>query len=113
MNEDKGRQPSFEERLRTARERQGLEPRTPAAGEQPGQEPSALGIGFRVAVELVSALVVACAIGWGLDRLLGTRPIFLILFVPLGGAAGILNVWRVFAPRPEKPGRTKPDGRLP
>lgn len=113
MNEDKGRQPSFEERLRFARERQGLDPKTPATGERSGQEPSALGIGFRVAVELVSALVVACAIGWGLDRLFGTRPIFLILFVPLGGAAGILNVWRVFAPRPDKPGRTKPDGRLP
>jgi ATP synthase protein I len=108
MNEDQGGQPSFEERLRAARERQGLEPRSTMPGEKPDQEPSALWIGLRVGLELVTALVVACAIGWGLDWLLGTRPIFLIAFVPLGGAAGVLNVWRIFAPRPEQPG---PEGQ--
>jgi len=41
---------------------------------------------------------VGAAIGWGLDRLLGTRPILLVVFVLLGGAAGVLNVWRIFAP---------------
>lgn len=96
---------SFEERLRVARQRHGLEDEPAQRTDQPDQEPSALGIGLRVAVELVSALVVACAIGWGLDRLLGTRPIFLIAFVPLGGAAGVLNVWRTFAPRRQTPGR--------
>ena len=58
-----------------------------------------MGIGLRVGLELACAMVVACAIGWGIDRLLGTKPIFLIAFVPLGGAAGVLNVWRIFAPR--------------
>ncbi len=101
MTEEPG---SFEERLRAARERQGLDPRPSQRSDESGQEPSALGIGLRVAVELVSALLVACAIGWGLDRLFGTRPIFLIAFVPLGGAAGILNVWRTFAPRQARSG---------
>ena len=54
---------------------------------------------MRVGVEMVSALVVAVAIGWGLDWLLGTRPILTAVFVLLGGAAGVLNVWRVFAPK--------------
>jgi ATP synthase protein I len=90
---------SFEDRLRAARERRGLDPKAPAPGPSGNGEPSMLGIGFRVAVELVSAMLVACAIGWGIDRLAGTRPLFLILFVPLGGAAGVLNVWRVFAPQ--------------
>ena len=58
------------------------------------------GIGMRVGIELVSALVVAVAIGYGLDYLFGTRPIMTAVFVLLGGAAGILNVWRMFAPRP-------------
>jgi ATP synthase protein I len=98
---------SFEKRLRAARERHGLENEPAQRTDQPDQEPSALGIGLRVAVELVSALVVACAIGWGLDRLLGTRPIFLIAFVPLGGAAGVLNVWRTFAPRQQTPDRKR------
>ncbi len=59
---------------------------------------------MRVGVELVSALVVAVAIGWALDHWLHTLPLFLIVFVLLGGAAGILNVWRVMAPRRERVG---------
>jgi ATP synthase protein I len=114
MSEEQGGgEPSFEERLRAARERQGLEPRQSASGAKPDQEPSALGIGLRVGLELVCALAVACAIGWGLDRLLGTKPIFLIAFVPLGGAAGVLNVWREFAPRQGPSGKTRQDGGPP
>ena len=58
-----------------------------------------MGIGLRVGVELVAALVVAVAIGYGLDRLFDTTPILTAVFVPLGGAAGVLNLWRAFAPR--------------
>jgi ATP synthase protein I len=50
-------------------------------------------------VELVSALVVALGIGLALDYWLGTRPLFLVLFVLLGGAAGVLNVWRLMGPQ--------------
>jgi len=60
---------------------------------------SPMGVGLRVGIELVSALVVAVAIGYGLDYLFGTKPILMAVFVLLGGAAGVLNVWRVFAPR--------------
>ncbi len=106
MNEEEGSRPqSFDERLRAARERQGLEPRPPKQDHVPNGEPSALALGLRVGLELVVALALACAIGWGLDQLLGTRPIFLIAFVPLGAAAGILNVLRIYAPpRQDKPG---------
>ena len=58
-----------------------------------------MGIGMRVGVELVAALAVAVAIGWGLDRWLRTMPLFLVIFVFLGGAAGLLNVWRTMGPR--------------
>lgn len=54
---------------------------------------------MRVSVELVAALAVGVAIGWGLDRWLGTMPLFLVIFVLLGGAAGIMNVWRMMGPR--------------
>jgi len=96
---------SFEERLAAARSRRGLD----APPEQPGDEPGGFGatpwgIGLRVGIELVSALVVAVAIGYGLDRLLGTLPILTAVFVLLGGAAGVLNVWRMFAPREKTPG---------
>jgi ATP synthase protein I len=103
MSEDPGeKEPSFEERLRAARSRQGLDTPPPVSG--PGSDDlggmSPWGIGLRVGVEMVSALVVAVAIGYGLDRLFGTKPILTAVFVLLGGAAGILNVWRLFAPRP-------------
>ncbi len=54
-----------------------------------------LGLAFRVAVELVSALVVGALIGWFLDDWLDTRPWIMLVFVVLGGAAGILNVYRL------------------
>ncbi len=96
-DDDEG--PSFEERLKAARSRQGLD----APSNPPGTEPggfglSPWGIGLRVGIELVSALVVAVAIGYGLSLIFGARPIFLAVFVMLGGAAGVLNVWRLFAP---------------
>jgi len=99
-----GDQPSFEERLRAAREKQGLEAKPSRPGQSPEDgAPTPMGIGVRVAVDLVSALLVALAIGWGIDRLAGTRPWFMIGFVPLGVAAGVLNVWRMFAPRTPGP----------
>jgi ATP synthase protein I len=95
-----GGEGSFEERLRAARSRQGLDPPPTKPGDQPGEVGgSPMGIALRVGVEMVSALVVAVAIGWALDRWLGTKPILLAVFVLLGGAAGILNVWRMYAPR--------------
>ncbi len=103
MSDDPGRPPpSFEERLRLARDKQGLD--SVKAAQSPARSDdiagmSPWGIGMRVGVEMVSALVVAAAIGWGLDWWLGTRPILMAVFVLLGGAAGVLNVWRMFAPK--------------
>lgn len=95
MSDDKGG--SFEERLRAARTKQAMDAPALSAGTQGTASP--MGIGVRVGVELVSALAVSVAIGWGLDRWLGTRPWMLGLFVLLGGAAGVANVWRLMMPR--------------
>lgn len=64
----------------------------PPRDQRPG---SALGLALRVGVELVSALAVGLAIGWLLDAWLGTRPWLMLVFILLGGAAGILNVYRM------------------
>ena len=87
--------PSFEERLRVARDRQGLDRTAAGAAQALG---SSWGVGARVGIELLAALVVGLAIGWGLDRWLHTLPLFLVIFVLLGGVAGIFNVWRLLAP---------------
>jgi len=81
---------------------QCLLPKKPKGVDPNGIEQSALGLGLRVGIELVSALVVAVAIGYGLDWAFGTRPVFTALFVPLGGAAGVWNVWRLFAPKSDR-----------
>ena len=103
-----GREPalgetSFEARLRNARTRAGLEAPQPQPGssDRASGTPSALGIGLRVGVELVSALIVAVAIGWLLDRWLGTTPVFIAIFVFVGGAAGVMNVYRLMGPKRE------------
>ena len=49
----------------------------------------------RVATELLAGLLVGGCIGWTIDKWFDTNPWFLILFFLLGGAAGILNLWRV------------------
>jgi F0F1-type ATP synthase assembly protein I len=49
----------------------------------------------KVATELLAGLLIGGGIGWTIDKWLGTNPWFLVIFFLLGGAAGILNLWRV------------------
>lgn len=46
-------------------------------------------VAWRMVVELVTGMVLGLAIGYGLDVLFGTRPIFLVIFALLGFGAGI------------------------
>jgi ATP synthase protein I len=55
----------------------------------------ATNFGFRVLVEFVTAIVVGPVIGWQIDAWLSTGPIFLIIFLFVGVAAGFLNVYRM------------------
>ena len=90
---------SFESRMREARAKAGLDAPAAAPGTaKEGGEPSPLGVGLRVGIELVSALAVSVAIGYFLDRWLHTMPLFVVVFVVLGGVAGVLNVWRAMGP---------------
>ena len=86
----------FEERLREARARRGLDKPQAAKGSSPS---GPWGIGLRAGVEVVSALVVGVVLGLVLDRWLGTKPWLFLLFFVLGSAAGVLNVYRLFNPR--------------
>ena len=86
----------FEERLRQARERQEGNSKPSSAASLP---PGPWGIGFRAGVEVVSALIAGVGLGWLLDRWLGTWPWLFLLFFVFGGAAGVLNVYRLFMPR--------------
>ncbi len=46
-------------------------------------------LAWRMVIELVTGMFLGLAIGYGLDAVFGTLPIFLIIFALLGFAAGI------------------------
>lgn len=50
--------------------------------------------GWRMVIELVSGLLIGFGMGYGLDSLFGTLPIFLILFTLLGFVAGVRVMMR-------------------
>lgn len=90
---DRGDLEAFGKRLQNHRSKTAPESKLSRRLKSPPG--SALGLAFRVAVELVSALAVGLGIGWLLDFWLDTRPWLMIVFIVLGGAAGVLNVYRM------------------
>jgi ATP synthase protein I len=65
------------------------------------------GLAMRLGADFVAGVVVGAAIGWGVDRLFGTTPWGLIVFLLLGFVAGILGVLR--SAGLVKPGPMGPD----
>jgi ATP synthase protein I len=58
---------------------------------------------WRMVIELVMAIVIGGAMGWGLDTLFGTMPLFLIVFVLFGLAAGVRLMLRTAAEMQRRP----------
>ncbi len=59
------------------------------------QEGSAAGLAMRAVTELLVGLLVCMALGWGADKYLGTAPWIMLALMPLGLAAGVMNVMRL------------------
>src|SRR5918995_3399076 len=59
------------------------------------EEGSALGLATRAITELVVGITVAMGLGWLLDRWLGTKPWLMLVLMPFGFAAGVVNVMRL------------------
>ena len=64
----------------------------PAEGGAGGEK---LGVGMRIAVELVAGVAAGAFIGLMADQWLGTKPWLLIVGFVLGCCAAFLNVYRV------------------
>lgn len=110
MNDPKQDDPlkELEARLRKAR---GERPVDAEQAESDELSRNALGMAFRIGIELVVALVIGAGGGLMLDRWLGTAPWLLILGLFLGMGAGIMNVYRAvsgldYAPGYRRPGET-------
>jgi ATP synthase protein I len=65
------------------------------AGPSPASMGNAVGLAFRVLSEFVAAVIVGAFIGWWIDRVAGTTPAFLVVFLLMGAAAGFWNVYRI------------------
>lgn len=77
---------------KASQERKADAGQTEEAGRSIGR---AMNLGFRVLTEFVAAVVVGGLIGWKLDDWFHTSPLFLILFLALGTAAGFWTVYRI------------------
>lgn len=88
----------LEERLAAARARRAPPPRA-------DEHYSQANIAWRMVTELVAGLGLGLAVGLGLDAMLGTEPVMLVLFILLGFAAGVRVMMRT-AEEVAREGRT-------
>lgn len=68
------------------------------AAERPNPQKRAAsksyGMAIRLAMEMVAAIAVSVGLGLWLDSLLGVAPLFMIILLVMGMAAGVMNVYR-------------------
>ncbi|UZD90480.1 AtpZ/AtpI family protein [Cognatishimia activa] len=81
--------PEDKERLRQLEERIEAVKKTQAPKDHMEEHYSQAQLAWRMVIELVAGLLIGFGVGLGLDALFGTKPIFLILFIFLGFAAGV------------------------
>jgi ATP synthase protein I len=86
---------SLEERLKRAQDREALRNRK-------RQPDATVRIGQQVIGHLIGAPAGGAVIGWGLDSLLGTLPLFLLLLMFFGFGVGLRNVLRLSRTATEK-----------
>jgi ATP synthase protein I len=92
---DRETPPSFDDldtRLRAARAR---EEEDSGRGPEARGRPTGMGLGMRIGAELVVSVLVGTGIGWALDAWLKTAPWLMVVFLLLGGASGVMNVYRL------------------
>jgi len=80
---------------------------------RPPVQNAGLALGMRVAVEMVAGVGVGAALGYGLDRWLGTSPWLLIVFFFVGAGAGAVNTYRAIAGAGFGNGRADGNGGKP
>ena len=117
MTDDRG---DDAQRSRDAERLRALESRLSTISRDP--RPSTPGVdkfhganqAWRMVVELVAGLAIGFGVGYGLDRVMGTTPIMLVIFIFLGFAAGVRTMLRTAAemggtPPAAQTGRQMPD----
>ena len=88
------REPSAKERLKLLEERIEQARKTGDDDHHMKKDYSQAQLAWRMVIELVAGLGIGFVIGYGLDTLFGTLPIFLVIFIFLGLAAGVKTMMR-------------------
>lgn len=79
---------------RAALEKAITQKRGAEIGPEPRSPRTSIAYALRLSTDFVAGVLVGAALGWGIDKLAGTSPWGLIVFLLLGFAAGVLNVMR-------------------
>ena len=84
---DKARMDALEARINALKKTQEPKPRV-------DEHYSQASLAWRMVIELVAGLAIGSGIGYGLDAVFGTLPVFLMLFSVLGFVAGVKTMLR-------------------
>ena len=87
-----GKPPGFEDF--DARLKQLRDAKLPPPKEGGASSRKSRNVVLNIAIELVAGIVGGVLIGYGLDRWLDSAPLWMIVFMLLGAAAGMMNAWR-------------------
>ena len=87
-------QSTEDERLRDLDQRIQTAKNVENEGPKLADHHSGAQLSWRMVIELVAGIAIGFGIGYGLDSLFGTMPIFLVLFILLGFAAGVKTMLR-------------------
>ncbi|MCJ8323179.1 MAG: AtpZ/AtpI family protein [Hyphomicrobiales bacterium] len=74
----------FDEKLKRAKK--------PKQVKEKSEHNQAMSNAYKYATELLAGFAIGAVMGWSLDKWLETKPLFMIMFIFLGAAAGIFNV---------------------
>ena len=83
MEPDSDRLAALDARIAALKDQARKKPKKTGAGFSQGE------VAWRMVLELFTGIVLGAAIGFGIDTLTGTKPLFLVIFCLLGFAAGI------------------------
>jgi ATP synthase protein I len=94
---DKPSEAELSERLRRLGERLGPEKAEGSAASAPGESQGSdpgIAKAMRLSSEFIAGVIAGFGVGWLLDRVFGTSPWGMIVFLMLGFLAGLMNVMR-------------------
>jgi len=86
--------PDPEQRLKQLEARITAAKKAQEPGPRMDEHYSQAQLAWRMVIELVAGLGIGFGIGYGLDWLFGTLPIFMVLFMMFGLAAGVKTMLR-------------------